>query len=350
MKKHQQTKWLSTLYRGFMLSAALLLVSGLAMAQLDGTYTINSASATSGTNFKTFAALTSALSSNGVKGAVTVNVVKGSGPYAEKVTLPPASGASATNTITINGNGETVTNTASSSVFDFNGADYYTISDVKMIAAGTGTGTRVIHLWKGANYNTVKGCDLVISKYTGTNRSTGYVVMSNSATGNSAALHGSHNTIENNKMSNGGASSSVGPYYGCVDYRSSSYAGTTGNNVFKGNDMSNIYYYWFYMYYANGFTIDNNKLHDDRSNAGYAYTLYAYFCSTTTHSNSFSGNDISKMSPTNYLYNYTYQTSGTSSLPFKINDNKIHDNSCNYFYNYLGYFGSYLELYRNEVY
>ncbi|MFT5724258.1 MAG: hypothetical protein ACI9JN_001376, partial [Bacteroidia bacterium] len=31
MEKLYKTKWLSTLYRGFMLSAALLLVSGLAM-------------------------------------------------------------------------------------------------------------------------------------------------------------------------------------------------------------------------------------------------------------------------------------------------------------------------------
>ena len=84
MKQHHNTKWLSSLYRGMLLSASLLLVSGMAMAQLSGSYTINSASATSGTNFKSFADLTSALSSNGVKGAVVVDVVKASQALTQK--------------------------------------------------------------------------------------------------------------------------------------------------------------------------------------------------------------------------------------------------------------------------
>ena len=115
MKQHQQTKWLSSLYRGVLMSVSLLLVSGMAMAQLDGTYTVNAASATSGTNFKSFADLASALGTNGVKGAVTVNVVASSGPYSESVTFGAISGTSATNTITINGNGNTITTTSSTS-------------------------------------------------------------------------------------------------------------------------------------------------------------------------------------------------------------------------------------------
>ena len=349
MKKHYRTNWLSSCYRSAVMLSAALLIVGVANAQLSGNYTINSGASTGGSNFKSFADLTSALSSDGVKGAVLVDVVSGSGPYAEKVTLPEVKNASASYTITIRGNGETVVNTASSAAITFDGADYYRISNLKIDAQGTGTGTRCIHLWKDANYNSVENCELIVSKYTGTSNSTGYIVMSNSTTGNSAALHGSHNTFSGNKMWNGGASSSVGPYYACADYRSSSYASTTGNNVYSNNDISNVYYYWFYMYYTNGFKVENNKIHNNRSGATYAYVLYAYYCQTTTHNMSYSKNDIYSMNPTNYLYHYTYRTSGTASMPFEINDNKFRNNSCYYMYNYLGYYGDYVHLERNDV-
>ena len=349
MKQHHNTKWLSSLYRGMLLSASLLLVSGMAMAQLSGSYTINSASATSGTNFKSFADLTSALSSNGVKGAVVVDVVKGSGPYSEAVTLPAASGASASNTITINGNGETVVNTSSSAVFTFDGADYYTLSDLIIDAQGTGTGTRCIHIWKQANYNTVKGCELIMSKYTGTSNSTGYVVFSNSTTGNSAALHGSYNKIDNNKMWNGSTSKTTGPYYGVCEYGSSAYYTTTGANEVTNNDVQNVYYYTMYFYYCNGYKIENNKIHNNRTYT-YAYVTYCYYGRTTTDQISISGNDIYDLTGS-YIYLYAYQCQGTSAMPIKIDDNKVHDNAVDYYlYNYWGYYATELSVQRNKFY
>lgn len=74
-----------------------------------GTYTINSAVATGGTNYQTFSAAATDLSCKGIAGAVVFNVASGSGPYNEQVTLNVIAGASATNTITFNGNGRTLT-------------------------------------------------------------------------------------------------------------------------------------------------------------------------------------------------------------------------------------------------
>jgi hypothetical protein len=57
-----------------------------AHAQVSGTFTINSAVATGGSNFQTFSAAVASLSS-GVNGAVVFNVQSGSGPYNEQVIL-----------------------------------------------------------------------------------------------------------------------------------------------------------------------------------------------------------------------------------------------------------------------
>lgn len=352
MKQHYNEKWLSPLYRGFALSVALLFASTLAMAQLDGTYTINSASATSGTNFKSFTDLATALSSSGVKGAVTVNVVKSSGPYAERVVLPAAKGASSTNTITINGGGELLVNTTNGSTVEFNSADYYTIDSLKIEAQGTGNGTRCVHLWKGANYNTISNSELVISKYSGTSNSTGYVIFSSSKTRNSAAAHGSHNLITKNKMSNGGASASVGPYYGIADYRSSSYSGTTGNNTISDNDMQSVYQYFIYSYYANGFKITGNNLHDNRSNSRYLYPMYNYRGATSTHQIQINDNKLYNLSCDFYMYNMysAYYCNGTTSMPVELKDNELYNSDAAYYiFGFGGYFSSNIMMSGNSV-
>lgn len=59
-------------------------------------------------NFQTFTALAAALNSKGICGPTTVNVVGGSGPYTETFVLNQITGSSSINTLTINGNGETL--------------------------------------------------------------------------------------------------------------------------------------------------------------------------------------------------------------------------------------------------
>lgn len=353
MKKHYNTKWLSPLYRGLMLSMVFVFASTLAMAQLSGTYTINSASSTSGTNFKTFADLRSSLATNGISGAVTVNVVASSGPYLENVSFTAVSGASATNTITINGNGETIRNTSSSIgyVIQMNGADYFTFNGLKIDAASTVTGTRCMHLYNGADNNTVKDCELIMSANTSTGNSTAYVAFTSSTTGNSAAAHGSNNTFDGNKMWNGG-NDGKGPYYGVVDYRSSSFASTVGNNMYKNNEISDVYYYWFYMYYTNGVQVMNNKMHTNRSGASTSYGFYGYYNYTTSVANKFDNNDMYNMKPSgNAFAAYYYYSSGTASLKTTMNGNKFHDNSGNNVYGLrMYYYCNNSEVNDNKVY
>lgn len=99
-----------------------------ASAQLSGTYTINSSGVTGGTNFANWADFNSAIVTNGVNGAVTVNVM--SNITGSQVSFPAITGASSTNTITINGNGYYYEASVADAVFLMNGADYFTFDNL----------------------------------------------------------------------------------------------------------------------------------------------------------------------------------------------------------------------------
>ena len=113
--------------------AVLLATSFNGYAQLSGTYTVDATSSASN-NFKTFTALVDSLNSAGVSGAVTVNVAMAT--YNESFTLTAVSGTSATNTITINGNGATIYTTSSKAVMELNGTDYMMFKNLKIDVIG----------------------------------------------------------------------------------------------------------------------------------------------------------------------------------------------------------------------
>src|ERR1039458_3721644 len=75
-------------------------------AAMSGTYTIN-ASGSGTTNYTTFTLAASALTTNGVAGAVVFNV--SAATFTESITIGAITGASAANTITFRGAGRTNT-------------------------------------------------------------------------------------------------------------------------------------------------------------------------------------------------------------------------------------------------
>lgn len=130
---------------------------------LSGTYTINS-SLTNDCNLKQFSNIKTAaeyLTRFGVNGPVVLNVAPSSGPYTEQVVFGQVAGSSATNTITLNGNGNTLRYAPDRAdakyVMQLNGTDYLTIDNLKI----TGTSTLYgwgIHLINNANYNKIQNC------------------------------------------------------------------------------------------------------------------------------------------------------------------------------------------------
>lgn len=128
-------------------------------AQLSGIVTINSGAATAGTNYQSFSALASALGANGINGTLVVNVTPAAG-YTEQPIFNAIAGTSATNTITVNGNGTQLTfnstNSAAAWVLGFNGADYMTFNNLNV--SGTGSNAYACMMYNNSNNNTFSAC------------------------------------------------------------------------------------------------------------------------------------------------------------------------------------------------
>jgi hypothetical protein len=150
----------------------------------SGTYTINFANPTGGTNFKTFNDAINALKNCSITGPVILNVVPGSGPYNERVSIPAIPGSSATNTVTINGNNNTLTYAATASAsratLQFDGADNIIVNDLKIDATGTSYAW-CVHMYNDADNNTINGCTLT-SSLVDNGTAYGCIVISGSAT------------------------------------------------------------------------------------------------------------------------------------------------------------------------
>jgi parallel beta-helix repeat protein len=127
---------------------------------LSGTYTVGGV----GADFSDFTEVADALSNCGVSGPVVFNV-NNTITYEEQFELPQIAGASAVNTITINGNGALLRfepTVQSKHIIYLNGADYVTIDSLIIQSLSTGYGLAV-RLGNGANYNTITRCTMDMS-------------------------------------------------------------------------------------------------------------------------------------------------------------------------------------------
>lgn len=141
-------------------------VQVISPSPVSGTYTINSAVVTGGTNFQSFNDAVSFIQC-GISGPVVFNVVAGSGPYNEQVLIPAIPGSSAANTITFNGNGANIhflslVNTKPA-VIELDDADYITINNLSITAEGAGWDQYGfgIHLTNNADFNTISNCTIL---------------------------------------------------------------------------------------------------------------------------------------------------------------------------------------------
>ena len=330
MKKNYKRNWLFKFKSALVLGSFLM--SGTAMAQLNGTYTIDKGSAASATNFTSFSSFATEINSKGVSGPVVVNVVKGSGPYTERqssqygVTFK-VSGTS-TNTITINGNGEKLTSSSYASVW-FNGADFITIDNLA-VENTSSSYTKCYLINNNADSNTIKNSNLTITNYRNTSTSTAYVMYSASVYGRSSGYHGSGNVIMDNTMSNG-TSSIAGPYYGVCDYRSSTRR-SDGNSLLR-NTITDVYYYGIYYYYVNNTITNGNDITQPRSSFRTFYMMYGYRCNDLKfNDNKF--HDVTSFNGS-IVGAYFYDCNGTDSIPVEVKNNTFENISINYRYSEL---------------
>jgi len=253
-------------------------------AAVSGIFTINGTQPTSGNSFQTFAEAMNYIKCS-IGGPVVFNVAPGTGPYNEQVIIPQITGASPTNTVTINGNGETLTytsaNTAERAVLKLNGADYFIINNLHIIAPGTATTEYGygIQLVNDADSNTIANCVIDITQAPATAASTSFagIVVNSTAATTPLATGDSKcdkNTIINNTITGG--------YVGISLVASGTTSIINQNKVLK-NIISEFYTYGVY---ANGNTnllVDSNEVSRPTRSSVIAFNGI-YFTGVSTNS------------------------------------------------------------------
>lgn len=331
------------------------LTAKTAPAVPGGVYTIN-ATGTGLTNFTSVVSFADAISLGGITGAITANIVPGSGPYTGQVLFTKALGSSITNTITINGNGNTIQ--ANPTATDFyiimlNGADYMRLNNftIKTLNISQAIG---LHFMNRADSNIV---DSVIVDFGNTilSSQTAHIAFSgasNSATTSNSAHNGIRNIIRNCRLL---SNPSGGPFYSFSIYGGSTEASTVPSaNQFINNDVVDPYIYGFYCQYTGRDIYRNNRISQpNRTSTSTFYGIYnqvSYFADTIENNQIF---DVFKAVPTttNQAYGIYFNSAFlTSSAPGVVRNNLIYNfNGNGAWYGIYSGFTYNLHCYNNTI-
>jgi hypothetical protein len=227
-----------------------IVLPGYLFAQLSGGYTINSTLPTGGGNFNSFNDFANALSVEGVSGNVTATVNLGTGPYDEQVVFENITGLGPDASITIEGNGETITAVTSTTdryVIRLSNMEHFTINNLHIAWNPESTGGFYgIHIFETGNHITISNCSVDL---TGTS-STLYGAYIASGGNTSILTTGDFHDINiiNNTSSGGGYGASV---FGLVSNLAS-------NILIDGNAFNNFHSNGVYLRETNGAVVNNN--------------------------------------------------------------------------------------------
>lgn len=241
-------------------------------SSLSGTFTINSAVATGGTNYQTFTAFINDLNTYGVCGPVIANVNASSGPYNEILKFQEIPGASAINTIRINGNGRTVQYSCDANnrqLVQLIGTKYLTLDSLNFISQNATYGWAAV-INGGASYDSITRCNFNMSATTSTaSANTSGICFSGSLTAaTTAGANAKHCYIGGNTIQ--GPTSNNGYYYALT------LTGGADSNIIEGNTFANFYFYGVYMAANAGANkIINNNIH--RSTKTATTTFYGIY-------------------------------------------------------------------------
>jgi PKD repeat protein len=351
----------------------MLTGSGWVKAQLSGTYTLNSGSATGGTNYNNWADFATAINTVGVSGPVTLNV-QSSLTVTATVQFNQFTGTSSTNRVTINGGANVITYagiTGAPEVFLFNGADNITINNLVIRNSGTVVDVMGVRFTSNANNNVINGCTIEFNSLTGFGTSAGgaYVAFANTTSlsqfgGGLAAGNGADNVIIGNLMRTTNTNS-PGPFCGIFETQSTSnYTSTAYNNTFRNNTIQNFYTYGIHSAYTNGTTIANNDISRANVTSGLPradiYPLYQWYTNSTNRRIRCDSNKIHDLPFVNATVSTAHTntwnislalTVGTSTLPMSVRGNEIYNVFTNTGGN-MGIFGqsvSFCDIRQNRI-
>jgi len=304
------------------------MASAITASEVSGTVTINNAGSGAGvfTNFSSFATL---LQVGGMGGAVTANVATGSGPYTEQVMLTQFPGSSATNTLTINGNGATLqfdnTNAGSIGVLNLVGTDYCTVNNLMIKTLNASYGIGVI-LTASADFNKIQNCTMDIGSVTGSSLSSGIAFTGSLGNATTSGMNGSNNLIENNLVT---GNSTGGPYYGIAYSPTNINNAANTFNVIRNNNVRDFTVFGFYMTYTAGSTISGNTIW--RPTKSFPSTFYGFYGVNGMAQDTFENNVIKQpfqmsQTNTNAFYGYYLVATNVNALrPLIFRNNQMYD-------------------------
>jgi len=310
-----------------------------------GTYTIDSSLATGGTNFRNFTDAIAALSC-GIGGPITFNLAGSYTRYNEQITLPATIGATATNTITFNGNGDTLSSAGSSgnyATLSLDGADYITFRNLTIMATDASDGFAV-HLMNSADNNAFRNCTMIASK-TATASTNAAVSMSGSLT--------SYSTGGGNGMNNiFDSCTTIGGYFGFVFYGSSATMAANANNSITNSNITEYYLYGSYNYYQSNATVAKNTF--TRPTRASVSTGYGAYLGTGCTNMLVEKNRITNLfggsaTSTSAAYAIYVTGDGTLGNENQVYNNIIYDLGANGIHRALYLTGDYVKAYHNSI-
>lgn len=252
-----------------------------ARTTMAGNYTINQNAAFSATNFQSFSDFAEALQC-GITAPVFANVITGSGPYLEQAKFTNIPGTSTTNTVTILGNGNTISYSSNDlnnmATIKLENTHHLSINDLTIKATGISYGTGV-HLYYDADSNTINGCTIDVG-YNGT--SSYFVAVAMSGSPSSTTLTGTPSDCDGNTFSN---NTFIGGYY-CFTAAGKASNNRSKNNKIINNEFRDFYYYGIYDYYQENLIVDGNEFHrPTRTSFSGGYALYMQYALNNQVSN-----------------------------------------------------------------
>ncbi len=319
-------------------------------SSINGTFTINAAAPTAGTNFNSFAALTNALAC-GINGPLTINVVPGSGPYNERIEFGDIPGSSATNVIRINGNGNTIqfnntTNGNERIMLTLNGSKYIRVDSLNFVSQSTSVGWGAL-ITNGALRDSITNCTFDLSANTtiGSATNCGILFSASNSTATTVGNSGNHCYISGNHVK--GADGTGGMYYGI------SVVSGNDSNIIRNNVVENHYFYAIYLSAASGTVIEDNSMHKTNKTGSFT-TGYFLYTTGVTPDTKISGNRIYNTSGpggnTGALYGYYLLGDGTATQPVLFSNNIIYNiNNSGVLYPIYLSTAPYTKVYHNTV-
>lgn len=301
-------------------------------ASPSGVYTINKAVATGGGNFNSFNAAYDFIKC-GIAGAITFNVVPGTGPYNEQLIMNAVPGASATNTVTFNGKGNTLSflsaNTNERGIIKLDGAKHITFDSLVITASGSTTSEYGfgVHLLNNADSNNIRKCTININNTTTSTNYAGIVVSGSatSATTSTTTLCDA-NTFDGNTI--------LGGYYGVILYGSTTAGSLIQNNKITNNVIQNYYLYGVYVQGSISTLVEKNDISraDRTASGGITYGIYFTGLSTSAKISKNSIHNIFDSQPTttNDLYGiYLTGVDATVGAENVVSNNQVYSITCN---------------------